>query len=505
MSLVFRPSLTAPDASSALHKLFFAHYQEGLALEQSCAYVGEPSYPSVETEAQARRSMVAALQYIGLDLSVKAIGQYARVQQLARPQYETLVSNLMRSSCSPNVSVYGLKLIKQNLLAAFDREDGQLPTFPGSPFVAKSLTEKNNSLAVKEAEFEQTLHNFRALCSWGGEVSNYRLLAPLLNNPIIMATVIRNMSDVGLVWDGMSKQVERVKGRGVQVVCVGLICRRVDAKEFNKAFPRSAGSTNVSTDLQRLWCGHFREQQIVTGERQHPQVRQWMKNFEEIHERQMAGQMVALMTGVPDLMVGIKQYSELQTDLRAGIDERWDNWAKLALTGFSRDMLFEESLEVKVAPRRDRVDIRQNLFAVDFNVTMGELDKLIEVNDKLRLTLELKFTKSWLRWVRAQWAQVNATADSEAMVDFYLKVAEYIQPQIAEKQKYFPTRLIRGGLEYAVARELLEQILIYQGPFLEDMSTQMVSVPVRLRYGMFALSYMRYKAQLEARNIALDL
>lgn len=506
MNYVFQQQLSSDEPAKALHKTYIAHTQEARGLVQSCEFIGKGVYASPSEEDRAKRSVVAALQYIGLDATVKAIGAYAKTLQMSEENYGKLVENLMTSSCSPNVSVYGLKLLRQNLLASFSRSDLKLPAYPGQPFVANQLTEKNNALVSKEKEFNHTLQNFRALCSWGGETLNYRMLPTLLSNPLVMVTVLRHLDNKTLAWDAQSQQTNIYEGQGaIQVTCQNLICRKVAPGEFQKTFPRVIGSSGIKQDLYRLWCHHFRDLEILEGDRQHPQVREWLKRMEVSHHRQMAGQMVALFTGVPDLMAFVGQYEALKKDLRASIDERWDEWAKKSLAGFSKNLFYEESLEIKVRPRRDPTLIRQNLFAVDLSVTMGELDRLLQTSDKLRLDVELKLSRNWLRWLRSQSSQVNQKADPAAVEQFMDQVAQYLKPQLAGKAKYFPTPLFKEGLEHVLAEELVEQVQRYEGDLFKSYKETMLKVPVRFHYGMFALSYMRYKAEIKARHKTLDL
>ncbi len=506
MSYVFQQQTSIQEPDRTLHKIFVAHANEARGLAQSCEFIGEGSYASPSEEERAQRSVVATLQYIGLDATVKAIGQYAKILQIPNQDYEKLVSNLMTTSCSPNLTVYGLDLIKQNLLTSFKRNDLKVPTYPGAPFVARLLSEKNNSLASKEMEFNHTLQNFRALCSWGGETQNYRMLPTLLSNPLVMVTVLRHLDNKTLDWDQEQQQVRLVEGQGaIQVTCQNLVCRKVSSTEFVRTFPRLIGSSGVKQDLYRMWCQRFRNQEPIEGERQHPQVRKWLKQMEISHHRQMAGQMVALLTGIPDLMGFVKSYGDLKKDLRAGIDERWDQWARTALTGFSKDIMYEESLEIKIRPRRDTLALRQNLFALDLSVTMGELDGIMETSDKIRLDLDLKLSRSWLRWLKTRWNTVNLQADPVALEAFMDEVASYLKPQIDSKAKYFPTPLFKTGLEHVLAQELVEQVLIYQGPLFDSYEDKMLNVPLRFHYGMFALSYMRYKADIKARHKTLDL
>ena len=52
-------------------KYYQASYESGINLAESCSYLGVPNYTSSWQEKQARRSMAATLQYLGLDFSIK--------------------------------------------------------------------------------------------------------------------------------------------------------------------------------------------------------------------------------------------------------------------------------------------------------------------------------------------------------------------------------------------------------------------------------------------------
>jgi hypothetical protein len=135
---------------------------------------------------------------------------------------------------------------------------------------------------------------------------------------------------------------------------------------------------------------------------------------------------------------------------------------------------------------------------------LGELDRVLD-DDKLGLTINLKLSRSWLRWLRVQWSVLNKRPDPEAREAFIDEVAMRLKPQVDIKQKYFPTPLFGEGLEQILAGELIEQVLLYQGTLFDSYDDKMIQVPVRLHYGMFALSYMRYKAVIKGKYKTLDI
>jgi hypothetical protein len=183
---VFRPSEESSDSNRALHKSYIIHAKDSVALKQSCDFIGKSGYMSLADESRARRSVVATLQYLGLDLSVKAIAQLSRGLQWERDDYAKMINTLVGTSCTPNLSVYGIKFIRQNLLNYFDNppEQSVLGIFPSGSLNSQLLAQKAQSLEVRERELHHSLMLFRSLCSWGGDTQDYRLLPPLLKTPM---------------------------------------------------------------------------------------------------------------------------------------------------------------------------------------------------------------------------------------------------------------------------------------------------------------------------------
>jgi hypothetical protein len=322
-----------------------------------------------------------------------------------------------------------------------------------------------------------------------------------------MSWVFRHLEGKTIEWDQKRNEAKLTndESKTVQVYCPDMICRRVKFSEFQNSFPRIVGSSGTGLDLKRMWCTHFQDQNISTSLEQHPQVRLWAKSLDPEQEVLMSSQLVSLITGLSDLIIMAKNYKDLKKDLRLSIDERWNQWALNNLEYFSKDNLYEEYLQLKVKPLRNLTEMRLNLFSLDFDVTMGELDQVFPKVDKIGLSLQLKLSKSWLRWLKREWLVVNQKPSPQLREDFVKDVAKFLKIQLDQMQKYFPTPLFGEGLEELLARELIGQVEVYQGPFFNQSDDKVLSVPVRFHYGMFALSYMRYKALLKSKSQALDL
>lgn len=487
-------------------KNYQALLKAGTFFTEECSILGPISYSTPWKEQQAKRSVVAALQYIGLDTSIKAIGAYAKNLEVGENEYKTLVDNIMGQYCSENVTVMSLKTIRKSLEFYYHNPDQNiLPNVEKSPYVTEAFKTGSSTLDTRSKEFQYALKNFRAFCSWGGNTEDYRLLPPYLKNPFIMSLVTRNMAGLRYVWDDESGKMiwKKDSPEAVRVVCKDLVCRQASRENFNRDFPTSTGSTGVATDLNKLYCQHFRYLDY-DQKKTIPEVKEWIKATEIEEPFLESGFFVSLMTGVPDPFMIQNKYSDIPLIVKSSVDERWSKWSRDSLTTFSRDLLFEESLRVRAMPRRDVADIRQDLL-LDFHVTLGEMDRIMRVNDKISMSFDFKFSKNWLKSIITKRNKVVGDLDVAGEKIFRDEVARYINLQLRTKEKLFTQKVWNEDFSRLLAEELLGQILSYQGSYFEDFTDEMVTVPVRFSYGIFALSYLRYRSQVAKGSAELNL
>lgn len=486
-------------------KLYHATWESGQNLNESCGYLGTPVYSTVWQEKQAKRSVAATLQYIGLDTSIKAIGAYAKKLDVSYDNFKTLSSNLMKNYCSKNITIFSLKNIEKSLQYYYDNPQMNIiPSIESSPFATpqvKVSTEKPNA---RSKEFDLVIKNFRDFCSWGGETEDYRMMTSYLNNRYIMAFVIKNM--LGLqdkVDDKLQKVLTVASNDTVQVGCTELICRKDTLASFKNKFPLSAGSTGIETDLPKLYCHHFRYQNAP--QKTTPEVKAWIKAEELEDPIFNTSQFISLMTGVPDFFNGVESYVDIPLLVRSSVDDRWNQWAKNVLNSFSRDLLYEESFKVKVEPRRDLASLGTKGFQIDFSITLGEMDRILKDNDKLGLTFDLKLSKNYIRSLRTKWSVLEKAADFEGQKAFKEEIARYINLQIRTKEKLFTQKLWNDDFSKLIGEELLEQALTYRGNLFESYQDQVLRVPVKFSYGLFAIAYLRYRADVAAGRMKVSL
>lgn len=476
---------------------YFAKYQTGQYLHETCRFLDPPKYATPWEEKQVRRMMAATLQYIGIDTTIKAIGAYAKKLDLNEEQYQKLTKNLVTNYCSKNITVFSIKTIEKSLKYYYDNPvQSMVPSVQSSPFAPDSVKLMSEANSSRSREFDLVTKSFRSFCSWGGEVEDYRLLPSYLSNKVIMNFVITNLLGMRatVTKEGTSTMVP--DQASVQVTCRDLVCRKEDAKTFREVLPKSIGSTGYAYDLIKNYCHHFRYQGFP--QKTIPQVKEWIKKMEIEDPILETSQFIALMTGVPDFTNSVESYLEIPSLAKSSIDERWTKWANSVLGSFSTDLFYEESFRVKVEPRRDVAVLATKGFQIDFTVTLGEMDRLMKDNDKLSLSFDLRFSKNYLRELRTKWSVLEFDVDLEGQKKFKEDMARYINIQLREKEKLFTQKLWTSEFSKLIADELLLQALTYKGSFFDSYKDEVVRVPVRFSYGLFAISYLRYRSDVAA-------
>lgn len=493
-------------SENAKLKLYQNTFNSGINLQESCSLYAAPVYSTPWMEKQAKRSIAATLQYIGLDTSIKTIAAYAKKMEMEEGSFKTLSNNLVKNYCSKNITVFSLKRLEQSFGHYYKEPPLHLiPSIETSSFATAIYKEKTESTQSRSNEFDQAINNFKAFCSWGGDVVDYRIMSPYLKNPFIMSFIFKNLIGVQDKYDPVQgfKQVSAPK-ETIQVGCDDLICRSVSADKFKEKFPASVGSTGLYTDLAKLYCYHFKFQDYSASSTI-PEVKTWIKKMELEDPIFETSFFISVMTGVPDVIFGVDSYRDLAAIAKSSIDERWNQWANFALNTFSKDMLFEESLKIKAQPRRDLADLRTTGFGLDFFVTLGEMDRVVDDTDKLALNFELKLSKNYLRHVKTKWVQLTNEIDEESRLKFRDEVSRHINVQLQEKKKYFRQQMWNDEFSRLITQELVGQILAYNGPMFDSYQDEMLRVPIKFSYGVFALSYLRYRADVNAGRLKLNL
>ncbi len=507
LALVFSDNFDrSKDYENSKIKLYHNALQSGINLSENCGPYGPSAYGYPWQEQQARRSMAATLQYLGLDYTIKAIGTYAKKLEVGEGEFRRLSSNLIKNYCSKNITVFSLRNIERSLEHYYKTPlFGLIPSIKDSPFATEEFRNRTEKDSSRSVELDYAVRSFRSFCSWGGDTTDYRLLGPYLKNPFIMALVIKHM--LGL-QDSFDPKLQKValseSDNTVQVNCTELICRKVDQEVFIKKFPTSIGSTGLKTDLSKLYCNHFRYMDYVASSSV-PQIKKWIKESDLEDPVYETGHFLSLITGVPDPMYSTEKYADLPFLAKSSIDERWKRWAGGVMSLFSKDLMYEESLKIRAMPLRDPTNIRLKGFRLDFRVTVGEMDRIMDDTDKLSAFFHIKVSKNYLRAARVKWSHLLNEVDIEGQKSFKKDMASYLGLQLKNKEKLFLQKMWNQEFSRLMADELLEQALVYKGALFDSYQEEVLTIPVELHYGLFALSYLRFRADVNAGRRGLGI
>lgn len=507
LQMVFRDTYDkGQEGENAKIKSYQRYIQAGQYLDAGCSLAAKPTFDVIWKEKQAKRSVAATLQYIGLDLSIKAIGAYASRLEMNDSSYKKLTKNIVQNYCSKNVTVYSLKRIEQALDFYYKKPIKEMiPSVDSSPFVTTSFKKITESTLARSNEFDQAINNFKAFCSWGGDSEDYRLLSPYLKNSTIMSYVTKSMAGYKDTYDNKRNRFAvNSSSDTVQVSCTDLICRKVSFTKFKNDWPASIGSTGILPDLVKLYCHHFKNTEYANN-KTIPQVKEWIKKFELEDPIFETSFFISLMTGVPDPIFGVEEYRDLPALAKSSIDDRWNSWSNQTLNLFSKDMLFEESLKIQAVPQRDNVALRTDGFLMNFAVTLGEMDRITDDSDKLALSFDLSFSKNDLRQIKSKWIAFNNAIDPEGMEAFTKEVAKRVDAQLKAKEKLFQQKMWTDDFSRLIVQELIGQLNTYQGPLFKSYQDEMIKVPVKFSYGVFAISYLRYRADVKDGRLKLNL
>lgn len=484
-------------------------YKQGAKLQFTCQMNEGSSirYLNSWKESVAKRSVVSTLQYIGIDHSMRAIVEYMKTLEYSKKEFDNVVKNLVNNTCSKNLSIYSMKLIKNNFYNMYETSTGfKIPSIEKSPYFTKAIRQRTNSRQAKQNEFNFALKNFRAFCSWGGDTDDYRMLVPYLKNPFIMSHVYDHILNRKMHWNNVGKFLTYKKRKNaIKIVCEDLICRKTTNVIFQQKFPKMIGSTDIEVDLDNLYCKHFKNVDYRYKD-QIPQIKKWQKAQSMEEPILEAMNFVSLITGIPDLLISSQKYTDLLTSLKENIDSRWTKWAVEKNEQFVVDLLYEESLNIDLVPMAQSEEVLKGNFQMKFDFTLGELDRVLNVVDKVTAKFHLEFPKSYLRWIRNDYIKKTNLSDHMAVKYIEDKVRTYVNIQLATKSDLFLIPLWNNKMGDIITHELIEQITRYKGSLFSDFSHTKIKVPIKMRFGLFALKYLneKFKAKYRSKSLTFN-
>lgn len=484
--------------------LYRGFIDEGENLQRFCAEDRNANfrYPSIEQYEQATRTIVSTLQYIGLDILARALPEYGKKLQWTRDDFEKFSSSLVGNWCSQNLTVVSHKELKRNFMQKWDGDSGfNLPTIEGNNFFPQKLM----ALSTPEQRYSRELYwsteLFKAFCSWSNITEDYRMMVPLLRDPVIMAFITRQMDGRKLAFNPRSHVITLESGAETnRIACRGLICRRADEAEYRRRTPRAIGSPNTYADAKRLYCRRLREAGINYNDPDE-RVRKILNDRSLEENLLLAGQFKALLTGTPNFMIWSNTYDQGQGIMRASFDRSWDEWAQNAIDRLAGELTYEEPLTVELVGRELFYNPYRKRFAVHFDVNQGEFDRVNRIAGKLSVSFDLKFSHKMLHWLRKNWIRLDPTMKVERR-DLIDRFKGYIKKDVERARSKFILPPWRGDIEEIIAVELLEQFSKFLGNW-DYPGEGFTTIPVNLHYGPFALRLMRYRHLVDERAKSL--
>ena len=490
-------NLNAEDLKS-LHNelaLYRGFYEEGKNLDKACEVPSSMEYLSSVERQQMLRSMMATLQYIALDLSSRAISNYAKYFEFTRDEYTNLVEGMVGNYCSVNLSVISKKELKNNLYIKFDKDNSYvLPSVAKNPLFPKVLQTLLPEKLARENEFKYTVKLFQYACSWGGDPRNAGLLLPFLKDTNIMALVIRQMAGKSIVWDYYkNKNYLKEDHQTQQIWCDTLICRKTTKEYFESHVYHALGGSDVYNDLKRLYCQDVKLLNYLPKEND-PRLAKIMNSISFDEENFLNSQLTSLITGVPDFLLNADSFSKGEAIMRASIDQTMYDWAEKSVANFSSELFYEEPLTLELVDRVQYFTRHDARFKLVFDVNLGEFDRINQDVGKIKISFELHVLRSFLRYYRRAFMDLDPRLTNEKellLKQFKLQITKDVQN--AKEKLIIPPW--KGDLEAIIANELGEQLALKTNKAmrLDTEEKGFLVIPVEINYSPFALKYINYQ------------
>lgn len=469
-------------------------YEEGKNLVNYCKDDRPIRYASEWEKVQMKRSFIALIQYIGLDLMSRALPTYAKQLEYTREEFGNLVEGLVGNYCSNNISIISKKELLNNLFLKFDKgTDFKLPGQVQSPFYPEKMNEYVPPKTGVEQEFLYTVKLFQNLCSWNGNPNSAGLIVPILKHSALVAFFTRQMGQKSIEWKEKDNSLVLKDDKNtVQVWCENLICRKVDGETLKSKAILSVGGTNIDEDLRRLYCEDFRSEYYRPADYD-DRIAKIMNSISFDEENFINSQFISLITGVPDFLLRSKNFSDGEDVFRISMDNAWDKWAKKMSENYSRELYFEEPLTIELVERSLITNFMKKELRVGFDVNLGEFDRINQDIGKVKMTFKLKVQKSFLKFYKqaiVDQSYADGTKEEIARLKnrFKLQIKDGVQ---AAKDALIVSPW-RTDLETLIVEEVTTQILEkpekimnYEGPGEQE-------IIVEVNYGVFALKYMNH-------------
>ncbi len=506
LNYVYSRDLNIKSTSTSYKKelaTYRGFYEEGKNLTNYCKGRREIRYASEWEKVQTKRSMMSLIQYIGLDLTARALPQYAKALEFTRDEYSNMVEGLVGNYCSANLSVISKKELLNNLYLKFDKENNfKLPTIEGNPYFPDNIDSYLPSKKAIEQEMLYTVKLFQSLCSWSGNPNNPGLMAPILKHSALMSFFNRQMSGQSIGWKEVENSVYlKEDTQTVKVWCDNLICRKTGHRDFDSKFYYSVGGTNIAEDMKRLYCEDFRTSDYRPNEND-PKIAKMMNSMTFEEENFINSQFIALITGIPDFLLRAEKFNAGEDLFRSSVDYTWTKWAKNVSENFTDDLYFEEPLTLELVDRSQYFNFRSGKLKVAFDVNLGEFDRINQRAGKVKIKFNIAVPNSFLAFYRNS-LKNNDIRNPDEIKRLKNRFRLHLVKGVQEAREKFLLPPWKGELEGIIVYELTSQMLEIPDKFITFQEPGMHLIEIEVNYGVFALKYLNHQLNVQKSQAKL--
>lgn len=472
--------------------IYRGFYEEGQNLKDYCASKKEMTkYPTPWDRDQAKRAYMATLQYVGLDLVIRAMVSYAKIFEMSEEEYSNIVSGLVGNYCSANLSIISVKQLEKLMKKRFSQNDFSLPSVEGSPLFPESVNSFQSMESSRKQEFYYTIELFKTFCSWSGGTEDAMLLVPLLRNPVVYSFIERQLLGKRLMYNENTGRIHYADdAQTVQVICQNLICRKTDLKTYSVKVPKSIGFSNIKLELDNLYCEDFVNTDYNFKQKDE-KIKKIMDSISFDEQNFMTGQFISLFTGVPDFFLRQKEFKDIELLSRSSIDQYWSLWAKKYTENLGKDMYYEEPLTMELVERTSYYNKYTPKFKVVFDVNLGEMDRINQEVGKVKTYFEISLSHQFAKWIRREW-QNHDPRERDIRGQLQTAMRDRLTDTVQKIREKFVFAPWDGDLEKILVNEILDQFAEYEGNYFSKNTTGNMIIPIEVNFAPYALSYMRH-------------
>jgi hypothetical protein len=258
------------------------------------------------------------------------------------------------------------------------------------------------------------------------------------------------------------------------------------------------GGTNLKYDFEGLYCQDFQmmDYDFINLD---SKIVKMIKDRTFDDENFLAGQLIALITGVPDFLLGLNKFSDGKEIFLKNIDHYWENWSLQKFNTSSRELYYEEPMTLELIERKKYYSPHIFDFKLIFDANLGEFDRVNQKMGKLNLSFELTLPINYIIYHKNALFHLGPHALMEK--EWHIKRLEnQIKDQLSEVKDKLLLPPWSSELSRLISDEISEQIELMDNNIFPKNSKDLKKIRVEINYGPFALRYLYHHFQGFIKN-----